>query len=358
MRIPFLTAEWKDLIVINYEIDPELLKKHIPRGTELDLFDGKAFISIIAFSFNKNKLFGFIPSLPYSFEEVNLRFYIKRNVNGEVRRAVAFISEVVPSRLIAATARLFYNEPYVAHKTRCEIIGQHSLYGWKDFEIKVTKQETLKDLVPGSLEEFILEHYWGYTPQLFGDTVEYRVRHPKWKYWDTSEYKITGDLHTFYDKHFEQALNAKPHSVFIAEGSPISVSTPKRFFHPLSEAKPYGWVLYDGKCGFCSWAVPRLRKIIEKAGYSIAPIQSDWVVKKLNLPDLEKDIRILLSDDILINGADAYIYMMRQIWWLRPLGLFLSFPLFRGITRKIYKFLNKNRFIISKSCGFTPEIND
>ena len=113
--IPFLSAAWKNLLVVNYELkEPALLTPWLPKGTELDSLDGKHYVSLVAFMFAKNKLFGLLPTFPfYNFEEVNLRFYIKREENGETKRAVAFVKEVVPSRVIAWTARRFYNEPYV-----------------------------------------------------------------------------------------------------------------------------------------------------------------------------------------------------------------------------------------------------
>jgi uncharacterized protein len=236
MRIPFLTALWEDLVFLNFEVDPEILKKYTPRGTELDLFENKAFVSLVAFYFKKNRLFGIFPGFPhYSFEEVNLRFYIRR---GD-KRAVAFIKEVVPSKLIATIARVLYEEPYIALKmTSSKAIKESSVeltYTWGNcFENRLTvkSEKPCHPLEPNSFEEFILEHYWGYTPQKNGSTIEYQVHHPKWRVGYALDFEMSESIKNFYGHDFSQTLSKKPSSVFIAEGSKIAVSFPKRFFHP------------------------------------------------------------------------------------------------------------------------------
>lgn len=361
MKLPFLTAFWKDLIVLNYEVDPGLLQKYVPRGTELDLFEGKAFISLVAFRFEKNKLFGVIPSIPYSFEEINLRFYIKR---GE-KRAVAFVKEVVPSLLIASIARVLYQEPYVAMKTSSRISldeeGREVLYSWgraPKCEVKVRSSSVLEELKTGSLEEFILEHYWGYTPQFDGSTVEYEVKHPRWMVSRVEEVSVSEEIFGFYGEDFREVLSKGPQSVIFAEGSKVSVSLPGRFFCPLKADGPRGWVLYDGLCGFCSWWIPYWKNTIKRNGYEIAAVQTDWVRQEIGprVEELNSDIRLLLNDGTLINGADAYIYGMRQVWWSWPFGFVLGLPIFRQITWKFYKVFNRNRFLVSKICKLDPEI--
>jgi len=328
----------------------------------LDLLNGKAFASLVAFSFNENKLFGLIPSLPhYSFEEVNLRFYIKRND----RRAVAFIKEVVPSRLIAGIARILYQEPYVALPTYSSVVTNAEtteyIYCWGrnlEYKINVEAEKTFRELETESFEEFILEHYWGYTAQSDARTVEYQVKHPKWRFSKAIHTKISNAVTTFYGEDFTEILSSQPTSVFVAEGSKISVSTPHRFFHPLGDRNPKGWVLYDGLCGFCSWWIPFWRSSIQKTGYDVTPVQTEWVKEKLDLSteELNSDIRLLLNDGTLINGADAYIYGMKRVWWSFPIGWILGLPFFRQMTWKFYKVFNRNRFLVSKVCRLKPEI--
>lgn len=362
LRIPFLTAHWQDLVVVNFEVDPNVLSSYVPRGTELDFFGGKAFLSLVAFRFNRTRLFGLIPSFPhYSFDEVNLRFYVTRNG----KRGVTFIKEVVPSKLIASTARLLYQEPYVALRTSSEKVtnGNYVTYTYKwdtnlDCKISVRTDSVSLPLEPGSIEEFILEHYWGYTAQADASTVEYHVQHPRWTHQKVLDYELSESIANFYGEDFRKVLSRKPSSAFVAVGSSVSVSPPTKYFHPLLENLPKGWVLYDGLCGFCTWWIPFWRKTIQKTGYDTALVQSQWVKEKLPLKEAElnNDIRLLLNDGTLINGADAYLYGMKKVWWSSPVGWALGLPFFRQLTWACYKVFNRKRFLVSRVCRMKSEL--
>lgn len=375
MSTPFLTASWSNLIVINYEVDPSILTPLLPLGAELDLFDGKALVSVIAFNFENNKLFGVIPTYPVTnFEEVNLRFYVRRTVGEEVRRGVVFVKEVVPSALIAGTARILYNEPYEARPMRHTLqqfdstaggtLSYGVTVGTKEVTISATTVGELQPMSDHSVEQFILEHYWGYTKQPDSTTSEYRVAHDPWRFWSTFSTAIDGDLAALYPPIFRPFLEQAPHSAFVARGSPVAVYAFKRFrpIYDMSRAPRKdgkGYVLYDGTCGFCSWWVPRLKNTLNDAGFAIAPLQSDWVQATIPLPfdTLTNDIRLLVNDGTLISGADAYIYGMKQVRCLRPLGLILGLPGLRWVTRSMYALFNKNRFAISKLCKLPAEIS-
>lgn len=232
--MPFLTATWKNLVVVNYEVEPELLAPYVPSGCELDTHEGKTFVSLVAFQFLDNAFLGVFPTIPVTdFEEANLRFYIKRVVDGETRRAVAFIKEVVPSSLIAGIARTLYNEPYERHPTEFRQDGDQLAYRWhvggQTCEVAVRTETGLHALEEGSHEHFILEHYWGYTPQVDGWTCEYRVEHAPWRYQRVAECGVSPSVAAFYGDPFRSVLARTPVSAFVAEGSPISVSAPKFF---------------------------------------------------------------------------------------------------------------------------------
>ena len=372
MNYPFLTARWRNLVVINYGIDPSILIPLLPPGTELDLFEGQALMSIIAFQFEDNKLFGVIPTFPVrNFEELNLRFYVLRRVGDEVRRGVVFVKEVVPSALIAGTARILYNEPYEARPMTHDFtsfsdeLGGTLTYGASvgihEVMVSATTEQERQSLAPLSIEEFILEHYWGYTKRPDGSTSEYRVAHEPWTYWRTATTSITGDITALYPPSFQPFLEAQPHSSFVARGSPVSVYAYRRFSgscvptaFPRSDV--HGYVLYDGTCGLCSQMVPRLERTLSTAGFAIAPLQAEWVIRSLGLhpEDLIQDIRIALADGRVVSGADAYLYAMRRMPWMRPLGLFLSLPVARWITKHLYGVFSRNRFTISQLCGLKP----
>jgi uncharacterized protein YqjF (DUF2071 family) len=343
----FLTAQWQDLVMVNYTIKPEILQPFLPRGTALELHEGLCFISLVAFRFNNTKLFGAIPSYPCaSFDEVNLRYYIIR----DNKRAVAFVKEIVPSRLIAYTAQLLYNEPYVAMPMRSvknESATSIDLnYEWGDdfvHRIAATATRESYPLVPGSVEEFILEHYWGYTAQPDGSTVEYNVTHPRWRFHRVSSLDVSKHIPDFYGAPFKDALSQPPHSVFVAAGSDVSVSFPRKFFYPLPKSSPQGWLLCDDSCGFCRAVMDRLRDLLASRGFIVESLQTDWVAQKLAsiTNEANNDTRLLLNDGTLINGADAYLYLMKHIWWTRPFALLFSLPLLRQLIWIFYRLTNQ-----------------
>ncbi|MEO6528745.1 MAG: DUF2071 domain-containing protein, partial [Gemmatimonadaceae bacterium] len=174
MSRPFLTAEWRNLVMLNYVVEPALLRPFVPAGTALDSWRGRTYISLVGFLFANTRLLGVPIPWHRTFEEVNLRFYVRREVGGEVRRAVTFIRELVPRTAIAAVARLRYNEPYVALPMRHHFgaVGRDGVpatvayewkvaSGWAGLRARPTGEGTLAKA--HSQEAFITEHYWGYT---------------------------------------------------------------------------------------------------------------------------------------------------------------------------------------------------
>lgn len=108
----FLTAEWRKLIMANYEADPKLLEPYLPYGTELDLFQGRCYLSLVGFLFQKVRLMGVPVPFHTVFPEVNLRFYVCFKSREGWRRGVVFIKEIVPRPALTLVARTFYGEPY------------------------------------------------------------------------------------------------------------------------------------------------------------------------------------------------------------------------------------------------------
>lgn len=231
---PFLTAEWRYLVMINFEIDPAILTPLVPQGAELDSWEGRTLISVVGFRFLNARVRGW--SIPWhrDFDEVNLRFYVRRQVGGEIRRAVAFVREVVPKWAIAWVARVAYNEPYVSlpmrHRVHMERArnGQpgSARYEWKLgrwYAIEAMTAGPPQPLIAGSEAEFIAEHYWGYTAQRDGSTLEYRVTHPPWRVWQTVDSHFDCDVERMYGPQFCGALTARPCSALVAEGSAVAV---------------------------------------------------------------------------------------------------------------------------------------
>jgi uncharacterized protein YqjF (DUF2071 family) len=232
MRPAFLTAEWRDLVMLNYPVESSILTPRVPRGTELDEWHGNTYISLVAFSFLKTRVKRIAIPFHRNFEEINLRFYVRYKAPEGWRRGVVFVREVVPRRAIASIARWLYNENYVACPTRSEprqgANGARILeYRWRNegkwLSIGAEYNGASSPPREGSEEEFITEHYWGYASKRDGGTIEYRVEHPQWKVWSASNHMARGDFGGFYGPEFAGALAGSPSSAFVADGSAVIV---------------------------------------------------------------------------------------------------------------------------------------
>ncbi len=225
--------------MLNYGVDPQLLHRYVPNGTELDFCDGDAFVSIVGFRFAETKLKGL--SIPFhrNFEEVNLRFYVRApDATGRMRRGVTFIRELVPRRAIALLARLAYNEPYLA-LPMSSVISRSTqgvpiklAYRWRQHGALYGLGAETTNEAPtlphvDSHACFVTEHYWGFTRQRDGRTIEYEVEHPRWRVWPATSATLEGDPTSLYGPVFADVLRGTPHSAWIAEGSRVTVFEPR-----------------------------------------------------------------------------------------------------------------------------------
>lgn len=235
-QLVFLAAEWRYLAMLNYEVEASLLLPFVPAGTELDRWNGKVFVSLVGFRFLKTRILGLTIPFHANFDEVNLRFYVRRQQGDEIRRGVVFIREIVPRRAIAFVARTFYNENYVALPMSHEVYstgdGQTAAYRWKAggawSAIKVEVHGEPELATAGSHEQFITEHYWGYADQRDGGCVEYQVTHPPWRVWTARRAEFEGDVEGLYGKNIAAVLRGAPASALLAEGSAVKVMRGRR----------------------------------------------------------------------------------------------------------------------------------
>lgn len=211
----------------NYEIEPEILADFVPLGTEMDFHEGKCFVSLVAFMFLDTRVLGIPVPFHVNFEEVNLRFYVKRETENEVRRGVVFVKEIVPRYAIATVAKVLYGEPYEAwqmdHFKQEKVLS----YSWRKGDsvnsVKIKIAENKGVPAANSHGEFIIEHYWGYTKRGANRTDEYKVEHPKWELFDVSDEEIKVDFGEVYGERFAFLNEQPPHSILLAKGSEISV---------------------------------------------------------------------------------------------------------------------------------------
>ena len=219
MPRPFLTAEWRNLALANYAVDPGLLAARVPSGVELDTHDGKHYVSLVAFQFLNTRVRGVRIPGHVNFVEVNLRFYVRRGG----KRGVVFIKELVPRPAIAWVARTVYGEPY--ETWRCRVSGTD--YRWskagKTNRFAVEPEDCGALPEPGSHAEFITEHYWGYTRRGPSRTDEYQVTHPQWEHFALRSFAVEVDFAAVYGPTWGFLSAAAPDSVLFARGSEVAV---------------------------------------------------------------------------------------------------------------------------------------
>lgn len=227
--------------MLNYEVDPAILRPHVPSNTELDTFNGKTYVSMVGFLFLNTRVLDIPIPFHSNFEEINLRFYVRhRTRQDEVRRGVVFVKEIVPKRAIAFVARTVYGENYVALPTKHEIkyeVAQATKpnsvsYQWKFRSrwnsLTIQTSEASAAIADGSEEEFITEHYWGYTKHNNGSTSEYRVEHPRWRISSAKSCGLDCDVASLYGSEFSSFLKDEPSSAFLADGSEVVVRMGRR----------------------------------------------------------------------------------------------------------------------------------
>jgi uncharacterized protein YqjF (DUF2071 family) len=242
---PLLTAEWRNLVLLNFPIPTEIIERLAPPGTEPDLHNGQSYISIVGFRFENVRLFGIRFPGHTSFPEINLRYYVRRTVGTEVRRGVVFAREIVPRRAVSIVASRLYNENYITRPMRSEIQiagaelapGDTLAYSWKPksrrLRLSASPNHSSRlaarvsaPLAPppaGSHEEFIVEHYWGYTRGRDGQAREYQVAHIPWRTAPADSVTWDCDIAANYNSPLAEFLAAPPTSAIIAEGSPVQV---------------------------------------------------------------------------------------------------------------------------------------
>lgn len=246
MEKTFLKAEWRKLAFANYCVNPQLLKEYLPFKTELDFWEDRCYLSLVGFMFKNVKVLGMRIPFHLHFEEVNLRFYVKFKDGDEWKRGVVFIKELVPKPAIALVANTLYGENYqsmpMRHEWKAADDGRLEVsYGWKtggnwdSFSVTAVNEAT--DLETGSEQEFITQHFWGYTRLGEKSTLEYHVEHPAWKLYTVEDYNICVSGDKLYGQPFGQILAQCPESVYLAEGSEIVVRKGRKI-SPLQGLNP------------------------------------------------------------------------------------------------------------------------
>ena len=246
----FLTASWVNLVMLNYEVDPSILVPFLPPGLEIDAWEGRTLANIVAFEFADVRVMNVSVPFHRDFEEMNLRFYVRRETADGWRRGVVFVREVVPLRMVALLARVCYGEPYRAlpmergFEDHSALAGSSGATGgrsamtiryswrheksWNCVEATVDAAQEPRVPEPGSEEEFLTDHAYGYGSRR-GRTIEYVVEHPTWGYWSALRAGLdcrAATVGRLWGDGFASYLES-PCSAYLVEGSGVGVGRPR-----------------------------------------------------------------------------------------------------------------------------------
>jgi len=226
-----LKTTWDSLVMINYEVDRAYLEPHVPAGCVLDLYNGRAMLSVVAFEFSKTRIFGVPMPLYRSFPEVNLRIYVKRMVDGEWRRAVVFIKEIIPYKFPAWVGRTVFRENYHVMPVRLLKGVNQICYEWGDANQVAGKlADRLHEWGEGTEEEFIGDNFWAFKRLNDYKTLEFHVTHRPWKMCHLMDLSVDIDFEGLYGEEIGRGVKeygGKPTSVFYVDGSEVEVTAPR-----------------------------------------------------------------------------------------------------------------------------------
>lgn len=227
----FLEAKWQRLLSANYVIDPDILTPHIPEGTRLELYNDKCYVSLVAFRYADTKLMKVRVPFHQMFEEINLRFYVMREVTPNVWRSeVAFTKLFFPKRTLTMVAKRIYKENYetynMMHQWEEDDQHFHTSYGlnkgkWHQFG--VTSEKERQVILLDSPEYFFSKHYWGTSQINDRSSTIYEIEHPEWSTFKTVKTDISFDFGLVFGSEFHALSDTEPESVHLFDGSQVTV---------------------------------------------------------------------------------------------------------------------------------------
>src|SRR3989441_13236998 len=238
-RRRFLPAEGRPLVMLSYEVDLDVLAPLAPAGLALDLWHGRALVSVVGFRFLDTRVLGAAIAWHRDFDEVNLGFYARRDVpGGGTRHGGVSVRELVSRLAVALLARLAYNEPYRAVRMRSatprgasdapgRLAYEWRIGGaWEGLAATAVGAPTAPE--PGSQGALLTQHHWGDTPQRDGGTAEYAAVPPPWPGRTAGGATLTMDVARLYRPAVAPALARAAGAAPVAGGAAVIVYAPRR----------------------------------------------------------------------------------------------------------------------------------
>lgn len=350
MKDFFLICQWKDLAMINFVIDPEFLLPFVPVGTELDLWEGKAFVSLVGFRWDETRVKGVQVPGHVRFDELNLRFYVKRQTPEGWRRGVCFIREFIGLPVATWVANICYAEKFqvrnVNYSCAPKALGNYIRYRIADrdrfYGLHMMAARPERTILADSFEEFIVSHKWAYASLKNGRTLEYQIERPAWHFSPAYFVHVDFDGEKLYGPILGRVIQGKPHSAFFVNGSEVKVAAPA-----LIEAAPrHSTVIFDGVCHLCNGSVDFLLRHDRRKSFRLLTNQTEKARKILSVfgfAEKANDSVYLLQGGRIYKESTAGLRVLKTLGF--PFNLCYVFIIVPSFLRNlIYRFIARNRY--------------
>lgn len=168
--------EWNNSVFLHFEIPYELLIDLIPNDLELDSFNGKYYVSLVAFTMNElypKNLFplGYISN----FHEINIRTY----VNKDNKSGVFFINIEAEKILSSFIAKILSKLPYTKSQIKRKLKNYKSLHNKKKLALDISYDIHDGQITKNDLDIWLLERYCLFYEKK-SDIFRYDIYHKPW----------------------------------------------------------------------------------------------------------------------------------------------------------------------------------
>lgn len=232
-------ARFSELVALNFAIDPSILEPHVPKGLELDFFKNETYVSLVAMMLRDVRVLGIPIHVATGFEEINLRYYVRRKVGDKYQKGACFLRDYVSGSAAAWILGWIFKADFGRLKMKHNNSGFDMRdegaipevdYQWKVDDhvnrIRVKARERIQRTGPDTKVGFILNHSNEYSSR-DGVTLEYAVRQPEWQVWNAAQANFTCDVKRLFGPEFVKPLSRRPASVFVTPGSEVVIYRPR-----------------------------------------------------------------------------------------------------------------------------------
>ncbi len=181
-----MRMRWRELLFAHWTVDASAVRRLIPAGLELELFEDRCYVGVVPFLMEEVTP-RFVPPVPglHAFPEMNLRTY----VTAGGKPGVWFFSLDAGQKLAVRMARRFFHLPYFDASFEIVLRGDDVEYsslrthrGAPDARFRATYRPVgpVYRSAPGTLDAWLTERYCLYAADASGRIYRGDIEHHPW----------------------------------------------------------------------------------------------------------------------------------------------------------------------------------